>query len=173
MTTMTPTTTTTQVYRVYIKATAQAIWTAITDPEWTDRYGYTNHAHYDLRPGGHFDVTPGAKFRAASEAKGYELPDVLIDGDVIEADPPHKLVTTFRMLMDPQMAAEGFTRITHEIKELPDGTCSLTLTHELENAPTLALIVGGSQEQYGAGGGHAWVLSDLKTLLETGKSFNE
>ena len=32
--------TTTQVYRVYIKATPEAIWDAITKPEWTERYGY-------------------------------------------------------------------------------------------------------------------------------------
>jgi hypothetical protein len=49
--------------------------------------------------------------------------------------------------------------------------CSLTLTHELEGAPKLALILGGTLEDQGAGGGHAWVLSDLKTLLETGQSF--
>ena len=40
MTTMTETKVTTQVYRVYINATPQAIWDAITKPEWTDRYGY-------------------------------------------------------------------------------------------------------------------------------------
>ena len=47
-----PAITTTQVYRVYIKATADAIWTAITDPEWTNRYGYSGYTHYDLQPGG-------------------------------------------------------------------------------------------------------------------------
>ena len=31
---------TTQVYRVYIRATPQAVWDAITKPEWTERYGY-------------------------------------------------------------------------------------------------------------------------------------
>jgi hypothetical protein len=51
--------------------------------------------------------------------------------------------------------------------------CSLTLTHELEGAPNLASLVRGDQEEYGAGGGHAWVLSELKTLLETGKVFAE
>ena len=45
----TDTITTTQVYRVYIKATPEAIWTAITDPEWTNRYGYTGYTHYDLQ----------------------------------------------------------------------------------------------------------------------------
>jgi uncharacterized protein YndB with AHSA1/START domain len=98
---------------------------------------------------------------------------VIIDGEVIEADPPHRLVTTFRMLMDPQVAAEKVTRVTYEIKEGADGICSLTLIHELEGAPILASIVGGRLADQGAGGGHTWVLSDLKTLLETGKAFAE
>jgi uncharacterized protein YndB with AHSA1/START domain len=96
---------------------------------------------------------------------------VIIEGEVLEVDPPYRLVSTFRMLMDPEIAAEPATRITHEIKELGNGVCSLTLVHELEGAPKLAAIVGGAFEDQGAGGGHAWVLSDLKTLLETGTSF--
>jgi uncharacterized protein YndB with AHSA1/START domain len=171
--TSTETSTTTQVYRVYIKASAQAIWDAITKTEWTERYGYTGIVHYDLRPGGAYRVhaTPG--FRAGAEAMGNVLPDVIIDGEVLVADPPHRLVTTFRMLMDPEIAAEPFTRVTHEIVEGANGVCSLTLTHELEGAPKLAMIVSGRFESEGAGGGHAWVLSDLKTLLETGKTFAE
>ena len=163
--------TTTQVYRVYIKASAQAIWDAITKPEWTERYGYTGLVDYDLRPGGAYKVRPTPPFRAAAEAAGNTLPDVIIEGEVLEADPPHRLVTTFRMLMDPEMAAEPVTRVTHEIKEGANGVCSLTLVHELEGAPRLAAVVGGAFEDEGAGGGHAWILSDLKTLLETGKSF--
>jgi DNA-binding transcriptional ArsR family regulator len=163
-------TTTTQVYRVYIKATPQAIWDAITKPEWTARYGYTGLADYDLRPGGAYRVRATEPFKAAGVAQGYEIPDVIADGEVLEADPPHRLVTTFRLLMDPATASEKFTRITHEISEGPNGVCALTLTHELEGAPNLAAIVAGTL--WGeAGGGHAWVLSDLKTLLETGSSF--
>ncbi|GAA5006887.1 SRPBCC domain-containing protein [Actinopolymorpha pittospori] len=169
---MTTTNEAVQMYRVYIKATPEAIWDAITKPEWTERYGYTGLVDYDLRPGGEYKVRPTKEFREASEANGYSCPDILIDGEVLEADPPRRLVTTFRMLMDPTMAAEGFTRITHEIKEGENGVCSLTLTHELEGAPTLAAMVAGAGEDQGAGGGHAWVLSELKTLLETGKSFN-
>jgi uncharacterized protein YndB with AHSA1/START domain len=162
---------TTQVYRVYIKATPQAIWDAITKPEWTARYGYTGLVDYDLRPGGEYKVRATEDFKAAGAAQGYEIPDVIIDGEVIEADPPHKLVTTFRMLMDPTVAVEPFTRVTHEIKEGENGVCSLTLVHELDGAPNLAAAVGGAGEDQGAGGGWAWVLSDLKTMLETGKSF--
>jgi len=167
---MSTSTETTQVYRVYIKASAQAIWDAITKPEWTERYGYTGLVDFDLRPDGAYTVTASEPFRKESEARGYELPDVIIDGEVVEADPPRRLVHTFRMLMDPGMAAEPYTRITYEIKEL-DHMCSLTLSHELEGAPNLASLVRGDQEEYGAGGGHAWVLSELKTLLETGKGF--
>ena len=164
--------TTTAVYRVYIKASAQAIWDAITKPEWTARYGYTGYVDYDLRPGGAYKVRATEGFKAASAAKGHEVPDVVIEGEVLEADEPRLLVTTFRMLMDPQISMEPPTRITHEIKQLPGGVCSLTLTHELEGAPQHLAILTGSLEEYGAGGGHAWVLSDLKTLLETGSAFS-
>jgi len=168
-----PKTETTQVYRIYIRAEAQAIWDALTQPEWTARYGYTGYAAYDLRPGGAYTVRATEAFKAAGEANGRPVPDVVIAGEVIEADPPHRLVTTFRMLMDPEIAAEPVTRITHEIKERGNGMCELTLTHELDGADRLAAIVRGDFEDFGAGGGHAFTISDLKSLLETGKSFNE
>ena len=56
----------TQVYRVYIKATPQAIWDAITKPEWTARYGYTGLVDYELRPGGAYKVYPTEPFKAAT-----------------------------------------------------------------------------------------------------------
>jgi uncharacterized protein YndB with AHSA1/START domain len=156
---------TTQMYRVYIKATPEAVWDAITKPEWTEKYGYGGIATYDLRPGGRYSVAPGAAMRAYPG-----IPDVIVDGEVIEADPPRKLVQTWRMLMDPEMAAEGFTRLTHEIEQIAGGATKLTIIHELEKAPKLAVIVGGGAESQGAGGGWAWVLSDLKSLLETGST---
>jgi uncharacterized protein YndB with AHSA1/START domain len=92
---------------------------------------------------------------------------VIVDGEVIEADPPRRLVQTWRLLMDPEIAEEGFTRLTYEIDEARDST-RLTVTHELEDAPKLAAMVAGGGESEGAGGGWAWILSDLKSLLETG-----
>ncbi len=97
-------------------------------------------------------------------------PEVAVDGEVIEADPPRKLVLTWRMLMDEGMAAEGLTRLTYEIDPTDDGLARLTVTHELAGAPRLALVVSGAFDGTGAGGGWSWVLSDLKTLLETGTS---
>ena len=46
--------TTTQLYRVFIKAAPQAIWDAITKPEWAEKYGYACRVEYDLRKGGRF-----------------------------------------------------------------------------------------------------------------------
>jgi uncharacterized protein YndB with AHSA1/START domain len=162
MTTMTEPTTT-QVYRVYIRTTPERVWDAITKPEWTERYGYQAVADFDLRVGGRAHAKPGAAMRAFEH-----VPDVIIDGEFLEVDPPRKLVQTWRMLMDPDMAAEGFSRLTHEIQPIDGGVVKLTVTHELEGLPKLAHVVAGAAESEGAGGGWAWVLSDLKTLLESG-----
>ncbi|MGH7643564.1 MAG: SRPBCC family protein [Candidatus Dormibacteria bacterium] len=154
---------TTQVHRIYIRATAQAVWDAITQPEWSDRYGYGGRVEYDLRPGGIYRAHSSAAMRAAG------APDLAIDGEVVEADPPRRLVQTWRMVMDERMAAEGFTRLTYEIEERPGGMTRLTMIHELSGAPTLALLLSGGMEDQGAGGGWSWVLSSLKSLLETGE----
>ena len=157
---------TTQVYRVYIKATPQAIWDAITKPEWTERYGYGGRGEFELRPGGAYIGYSSEGMRASG------APEVAVDGEVLEVDPPHKLVQTFRMAMDPAMAAQGFTRVTYDIEERKNGVTRLTLTHELEGAPMLAVLMSGGMEDQGAGGGWSWVLSGLKTLLETGHSLD-
>ena len=160
MTTMTETAT--QVYRVYIRTTPEKIWDAITKPEWSARYGYGGTVDYDLRPGGPFTAY------TSQEMRDTGAPDVAIDGEVIESDPPRRLVLSWRMVMDEGLASEGFTRLTYEIEAMEDGVSKLTLVHELEGAPRLGALLRGDFESEGAGGGWAWVLSDLKSLLETG-----
>ena len=160
MTTMTETAT--QVYRVYIRTTPEQIWDAITKPEWSARYGYGGTVDYDLRPGGAF------KAYTSEEMREHGAPDLAIDGEVIEADPPRRLVLSWRMVMDENLASEGFTRLTYEIEAMEGGVSKLTLVHELEGAPRLARLMRGDWEADGAGGGWSWVLSDLKSLLETG-----
>ena len=152
----------TQVYRVWIKATPEAIWKAITDPEWNRKYGYAARAEYELRAGGRYQA------HASEEMKKFGGPDVVVDGEVIESDAPYRLIQTWRALWDPAMAAEGAKRLTWEIAPGPGGVSSLTITHELEGAPKTAAQVSGEIPQ--AGGGWSYVLSDLKTLLETGKA---
>ena len=154
---------TTQVYEVYIRATPEAIWEAITSPEWTVKYGYKGAVEYELRPGG--------AYRACSppEMQAMGIPEIAIDGEVIEADAPHRLVHTYRFLFSPEMKAEGFTRITWEIERAASGFSRLTVTHELEGAPIMAGMVASPFSEMGTGG-WAWILSDLKSLLETGRS---
>ena len=156
--------TTTQVYRVFIKATPQKIWDAITKPEWTQKFGYGLRDEFELRPGG--------KYRGwANEGmKAMGMDGVIVDGEVIEADPPRKLVLTWRMAIDPSMAAEGFTRLTYEIEEGRGGVSRLSVIHDLAGRPGHAAMVAGDKQGPGAGGGWIWILDDLKSLLETGSS---
>ena len=158
----TETNVTTQVYRVYIKATPQAVWDAITKPEWTQRWGYGLRDEYDLRPGGQY------RGYATEGMIAMGMSGVVVDGEVIESDPPRKLVVTWRMAIDPSMASEGFTRLTYEIVEGRDGVSRLSVIHDVADRPGHAAMVAGDQQGPGAGGGWTWILSDLKTMLENG-----
>jgi uncharacterized protein YndB with AHSA1/START domain len=150
----------TQTYQVYIKASPEAIWDALTTSEWTLRYGYGGRVDYELRPGG--------AYRAyASEAMlACGAPEVVIEGEISVSDAPRRLVQTWNPLFDPQIAAEADTRLTFEIEPTEGNVTKLTVTHELDGAPATAAIVGGMIPE--AGGGWSFVLSDLKTVLETG-----
>jgi uncharacterized protein YndB with AHSA1/START domain len=164
MTTTTETAVTTQVHRVYINAPAEKVWEAITSPEWTAQYGYHGIAEYDLRPGGKYLVTSPKAMREMG------MPELLLDGEVIEADPPRKLVQTWHALWDEGVAGEQPTRVTWDIEEDDGGITRLTVTHELEGAPIHAEQVSTEAKLREGGGGWSWILSDLKTLLETGKA---
>jgi len=153
-----------QVYKIVIKASAQAIWDAITKPEWTDRYAYGGRTSYELKAGGKYH------HGASAEMKSYGLPDVVIVGEVLESDPPRKLVQTWHPLFTPEMVAEPPSRLTYEIFESASGVCTVVLTHDVTETPLVAGMVRGNNDPVeSGGGGWPWVLSDLKSLLETGK----
>lgn len=63
-----------RIHEIYIEATPEAIWEAITSPEWNGRYGYRARSHFELRPGGSYTSM------ANEGMKKYGLPDVIIDG---------------------------------------------------------------------------------------------
>ena len=157
-------TATIQVHRVFIKAPPQKIWDAITTPEWLEKYGYACRAEFELRPGGSYKAFSNAAMKA------HGAVDLMIVGEVIEADPPKKLVQTWHPIWDPISAAETPTRLTYEIVEQPGGVCRLTVINDVTGAPSVAKMVAGEVEN--AGGGWPFVLSDLKSLLETGESFS-
>ena len=162
MSTMAETAVTTQVYRVYIKASPEAIWDAITKPEWNEKYGYPGRGEYDLRPGGAYRIPANEFMRSVG------VPPIAATGEVIEASPPHRLVQTWQAQWEPK---EGVTRLTFEIADRGDGVSELTVIHELEEAPGVAAMVGGEIE--GAGGGWWEMLSDVKSLLETGRPLRD
>ncbi len=137
---------TVQLYQVFIKASPEAIWEAIVKPEFTQLYFH------------------GAQIVNTPERHVSHGPDGTLwgDGPVLEFDPPHRLVHEWRSLYDPELAEESPSRVTWEIEPAGDGVCKLTLTHDkLDGAPKTAASVGGA--------GWMFVLSGLKTLVETGE----
>ena len=146
MTTMTETQTT-QLYQIFIRATPEAIWDAITKPEFTAKYFH----------GARIDVTPERYLSHGPEGQVWG------DAAVMEFDPPRRLVHGWRSMYDPELAAEAASRVTWEIEPQGDGVCLLTVVHDqLEGAPKTAASVGGA--------GWMGVLSALKTFLETGET---
>jgi len=143
MTTMTAQTT--QVYQVFIRATPEQIWEAMTTPEFTEQYFHG--VRLELRDGRRYSTTRNG---------------VSWDEAIVEEDPPRRLVHEWVSYYDPEMAAEEPSRVTWEIEPQDNGTCLLTLVHDrLEGAPKTAAGVSGT--------GWMHVLSGLKTLLETGE----
>jgi len=149
-----------QTHRIFVRATAEAVWDALTRPGWTQKYGFRAAVHYDMRPGGSYLAFASAPMRMRGTG------DVIIDGEVIAADPPHRLVQTWHVLFDDQAAAETETRLTWEIEEGDGGVTAVTVSHELDGAPRTADLVAGRD---GRLAGWTWLLSDLKSLLETGR----
>ncbi len=147
MTTMTEQTT--QVYSVFIRATPERVWDAITKPEFTTRYFYGSAIDSTLEPG-----TPYLGWTSDRTQK-------LVDGEVLESDPPRLLRHTWRALYDEETALEQHSRVTWEIEPGDGGVTKLTVVHDqLEASPKTAENVAG---------GWMYVLSGLKTLLETGE----
>ena len=156
----------THVHRIYIRASPQSIWDAITDPKWNGRYGYQAVSEYDLKPGGKYRAKPN------EQMKSFGLPEVIIDGEVLEVKPPFKLVQTYRWLFNAEHEKEGYTRLTFEIKPTEGGFSMLTVTHDVTGAPMMSAATQTEFNTQG-GGGWDWILSDMKSLLENGKTMSE
>jgi uncharacterized protein YndB with AHSA1/START domain/DNA-binding transcriptional ArsR family regulator len=135
-----------KIYEIYIKTTPARLWEAITDPDLRRKYMFGIGVISDWKPGSHYDgVTPAS-------------PTPIIEGEILEIDPPRRLVQSMRALWSDEVKLEGTSRITWDIEPVGD-SCCLTLTHD-------QLREGGNDEIYG---GWPMILSGLKTLLETGE----
>ena len=136
---------TTQVYHVFIRATAEQIWEAITSAERTAKYFYGTAIEVTAE-----SVTSRGSDGAFSSREA-----------VFEFDPPRRLVHEWRSEYDPELADEPASRVTWQVEPRGDELCLVTLTHDrLEGSPKTAVDVSGP--------GWMYVLSSMKTLLETG-----
>lgn len=136
------------VNQIIVNAPQQRVWEAITTPEFTARYYYGCTLQTDL--------TPGSPFI-------YRMQDgsPIVEGEVILSDPPHRLAHTYHSLWPP-MNEDAPTKVTWELEPLSGGVTRVTVVHEDFEGETATYQ--GLQS-----GGWAWILSNMKTLLETGE----
>ncbi|HEY2506362.1 MAG TPA: metalloregulator ArsR/SmtB family transcription factor [Streptosporangiaceae bacterium] len=133
-----------KVFEIYIRTTPERLWQAITDPEQRAKYTFGAGAYSDWKPGSRVEL------RHPAAALG--------DGEILEIDPPRRLVHTMTALWSEEVKSEGASRVTWEIEQVAD-SCRLVVTHD-------ELREGANSEIYG---GWPMILSGLKTWLETGE----
>jgi uncharacterized protein YndB with AHSA1/START domain/DNA-binding transcriptional ArsR family regulator len=140
------------VYQIIIKAPQERVWEAITKSEFTSRYYYGSTLQTDL--------TVGSPFT-------YHMPNgsPILEGQVVASEPPNRLVHTYHSLWPP-MDEDAPTRVTWELESMPGGVTKVTVVHEDFQGETATYK--GQQS-----GGWAWILSNMKTLLETGEPMPE
>ena len=136
------------VYVTYIRTTQERLWSALTEREFMKQWWFGNYCESTWLAGGLWkNVYPDGR--------------VSDSGEIVEADPPRRLVIRWRHLDEPDLAAEGDSYFTMEVE--PFGTAvKLSITHTVERDPS-KLITALS-------GGWPKVLSNLKSLLETGSA---
>jgi len=135
-----------KIFEIYIRTTPERLWQAITDPQIRSKYNFGAGVTSDWTPGARLEMGhPGAN-------------SLLGEGEVLEVDPPRKLVHTMTALWGEDVKSEGPSRVTWEIEQVAD-SCRLILTHD-------QLREGANDQLYG---GWPMILSGLKTWLETGE----
>lgn len=133
------------VYQVWIRTTPQRLWQAITSPDDTLQYFFRSVVETDWKPGSPIRYTiDGAP---------------TLDGEVVEVDPPRRLVTTFVMTHDEEAKHDRASRVTWTIEPVGE-LCKLTLVHDDFDAETKTFRQVDR--------GWPYILSNLKTWLETG-----
>ena len=135
-----------KVFEIYIRTTPERLWEAITDDEIRAKYNFGVRTTSDWKVGSRIEMGhPGA-------------PGLLGEGEILELDPPRRLVQTMVALWSDDVKAEGASRVTWEIEPVGD-SCHLTVTHD-------QLREGANNQLYG---GWPMILSGLKTWLESGE----
>jgi uncharacterized protein YndB with AHSA1/START domain len=137
---------TTFIYVTYIRTTPEKLWSALTDMEYMKQYWFGVRCESLW--------TAGSSWKMVSPEG-----QVTDDGEIVEAEPPRRLVIRWRHQSKPELKAEGASLCTIELE--PSGTAvKLSITHTIEREPS-KLITAVS-------GGWPKIVSNLKSLLETG-----
>ncbi len=143
----TPMGTINHVYDIYIKASPERVWDAITDGDDTVRYYYGTRVASDWAKGSPLTYT-------------YEDGGIAADGEVLDIEPGKSVTMSFHPRWSPDIAAEGPVRMTWSIEPSEDGGSRLTVT---------SALVQGSKTEAEFSGGVVYIVSGLKTFLETGQ----
>lgn len=134
------------VYVTYIRTTQQKLWAALTDKEFMKRYWFGNQCESEWTPGSAWKMTyPDGRLTDA--------------GEIVEADPPRRLVIRWTHQDKPELKVEGPSLCTMELEQ-SGSAVKLSVTHSIEREPSL--LIGA------VAGGWPKVLSNLKSLLESG-----
>jgi uncharacterized protein YndB with AHSA1/START domain len=139
------------VYVTYIRTTPEKLWQAFLQPEFTRQYWCETWQECEWKKGASWRIM----------APGDRVADT---GEVIEIDPPRRLVLSWRNELFPEVREEGYSRLTYELEPKGDAV-KLTLIHEMDK-PDSKLIGATST-------GWPPILSSLKSLLETGEPLEE
>jgi uncharacterized protein YndB with AHSA1/START domain len=133
------------VYVTYIRTTPDKLWSALTQPQFMKQYWFGTH--------GESEWTAGSPWRLVShEGK------ILDAGEIVDAEPPRRLVIRWQN-QKPELKAEGDSLCTIELE--PSGAAvKLSITHTIERDPSKFITA--------VSGGWPKVISNLKSLLETG-----
>ncbi len=134
------------VYVTYIKTTPEKLWAALTDPAMMKKYWFGAFAETDWKPGSAWSLR-------------FEDGRIADAGTILEAEPGKRLVIRWRNEWSEEIKAEGWSRCTMTL-ELYQGIMKLTVHHELEG--------DGKKFIEAVSGGWPRILSNLKSLLETG-----
>jgi uncharacterized protein YndB with AHSA1/START domain len=135
------------VYITYIRTTQDELWTALTSPEFMMKYWRGMHIETDWKVGSPWTLR-------------FEDGRLADAGEVLEFDQPRRIALKWRNEFRPELTAEGYALCTFEL-EPHEGAVRLTVTHSIEQADS-KLIEAVS-------GGWPRILSNLKSLLETGR----
>jgi len=138
----------TYVYVTYIRTTPEKLWAALTDGEMMKEYWFGCRCESGWTAGSPWKLL-------GSDGK------ILDSGEIVEAQPPRRMVIRWHNQSKPELTAEGPSLCTMEL-EPTAGAVKLSITHTVERDPSKFIEA--------VSGGWPKVLSNLKSLLETGSA---